>query len=93
MLNGGVPRVSAAARERAEDPFPNAPGAPFRPLDQVDAVAAETASLGGRSFAVLSVGGNDVREVLGAVHEISRRVAAFQEAYTRVLEVRHAAGR
>lgn len=84
VLCGEPPRISVAARARDGDPFPSAPGEPFAPLDHADALAAATTSCA----AVLSVGGNDVREVLGALGELAARLAAFADAYPRILQVR-----
>ena len=86
VLCGEPPRISVTARARDGDPFPSAPGEPFAPLDHADALAGAAASCA----AVLSVGGNDVREVLGALEELPARLAAFADAYPRILQVRRA---
>jgi len=58
-LHGGVVRVSRAARVRVGDPLPDEDGAgQFTPLVHLACLPGIA-----EGFAVLSVGGNDLREV------------------------------
>ena len=76
VLRGAPTAISYRARELAGDPFPTAsPMETFHPLAELKKMATAPTHL------VLSVGGNDVREILGAMHELPERIAAFQENY------------
>jgi hypothetical protein len=68
-------------RRDCGDPFPGDHGAVFRPLDALAAMPADVRS---GSVVVLSVGGNDIREILGAMHELPRRLEGFQ---TNIVEI------
>jgi len=41
---------------------------------------------------VLSVGGNDVREILGAMHELPAKIAAFHDNYPQIAQACEASG-
>lgn len=80
-LNGGPALISFTARRDAGDPLPGYDGqldAPFAPLTHLEALSPPP------THVVLSVGGNDVREILGAMHELPQRIAAFHENYPQV---------
>ena len=80
-LNGGPALISFTARRDAGDPLPGYDGqldAPFAPLSHLEALSPPP------THVVLSVGGNDVREILGAMHELPQRIAAFHENYPQV---------
>ena len=59
VLHGAVPFVSYEARKKAGDPFPGALGEVFQPLKVLRQLKDPKPS-----HVVLSVGGNDVREIL-----------------------------
>jgi len=91
VLRGSARLISAEARLATGDPFPSplpGTGRAFQPLAQLHALLPpHPPAAGERSDAavVLSVGGNDVREVLGAMHELPARLAALQANYPRIL--------
>ena len=86
MLEGAPPNISHAARSAAGDPFPTASGEPFFPLPALLDLSPAPTHL------VLSVGGNDVREILGAMHELPARIAAFHSNYPLIAEACEASG-
>ena len=72
MLEGQVPSISYAARLHA-DPFPIDEGDAFYPLIFIQGSAS--------THAVLSVGGNDVREILGRMDLLQERIMQFMINY------------
>ena len=79
VLRGAPTAISYRAREVAGDPFPTAsPTAAFYPLTELKAMASNPTHI------VLSVGGNDIREILGAMHELPVRIAAFHENFPQI---------
>lgn len=84
VLDGAPPRISAATRARNGDPFPDGISAStvFKPLDALDAVPA----IGAAGAAVLSVGGNDVRHILTAMHLLPVKLAELQRNYPTIVE-------
>ena len=84
VLHGAEPVLSRAAWARVGEPFPlSAPdgGAALRPL----ACLAELHGRQAVSHVVLSVGGNDIRVVLGAMHRLPGAIAALQENYRAIV--------
>jgi len=79
VMRGAVPNISLTARRNAGDPFP-ALGVDkiFKPLDHLE-------KSDGVSHIVLSVGGNDVREILGHLQELPTRLAGFLTNYPAIL--------
>ena len=87
VLHGAAAAISHSARAAAGDPFPTAsPMDTFRPLSALAALPCAP------THVILSVGGNDVREILGAMHELPARVAAFQENYPHISTACEASG-
>lgn len=79
VLKGACPVVSGHARAAAGDPFPtSSPSGKFEPLKEVAKLKPD--------YAVLSVGGNDVREVLGGMHRLPARLAALQKNYPLIVQ-------
>ena len=79
VLRGAPAAISHRAREVAGDPFSTAsPTETFYPLTELKAMALKPTHI------VLSVGGNDVREILGAMHELPARIAAFHENFPQI---------
>jgi len=79
VLKGGVPNISLAARRNAGDPFPALGGDKvFKPLEYLERSHDVT-------HVVLSVGGNDVREILGHLQELPTRLASFLANYPAIL--------
>lgn len=79
VLRGAPTAISYHARELAGDPFPTAsPMETFHPLAELKKMVTTPTHL------VLSVGGNDIREILGAMHELPSRIAAFHENYPQI---------
>lgn len=80
-LYGGEAFISFAERRDAGDPFPGYEGtlnAPFTPLTHLEALSPPP------THVVLSIGGNDVREILGAMHQLPQRIAAFHDNYPQI---------
>lgn len=84
VLLGAPPRISAATRARNGDPFPGGIGAShvFKPLDALEAVPG----IHDAGAAVLSVGGNDVRHILTAMHQLPTKLAELQRNYPAIIE-------
>eukprot|EP01120_Amphizonella_sp_Union-15-10_P002668 TRINITY_DN12973_c0_g1_i1.p1 TRINITY_DN12973_c0_g1~~TRINITY_DN12973_c0_g1_i1.p1 ORF type:complete len:306 (+),score=31.49 TRINITY_DN12973_c0_g1_i1:53-919(+) len=80
-LQGNYPSISAAARETAGDPFPVFQGT-FKPLQQLKELHKRTPV----SHVVLSVGGNDVREILGNLNYLPNIIHRFLSNYPKILE-------
>lgn len=82
VLNGGTPSISGSARQKAGDPFPagwNRGTIGFNPLEHLRKLDVVT-------HIVLSVGGNDIRVILGAMYKLQEVVASFLEMYPKVLD-------
>jgi hypothetical protein len=91
VLHGAAPLISFRYRAAAHDPFPVAEtfesaasgtnGIPvFKPLDALRTLNPAP------SCCVLSVGGNDVREVLGNVHQLPATIVRFQQNFTQIID-------
>ena len=78
VLEGRPPLISGQAREGTTDAFPSGATATFRPL--------EALSEWDYSFGVLSVGGNDIREILGQMHRVEHALRGFTENYPTIVE-------
>merc|ERR1712196_271495 len=63
VLTGEVPSISKGKRAQCDDPFPNETGK-FCPFDWIDKMEKPE-----NSIFVLSVGGNDIRELLYQIHQ------------------------
>eukprot|EP00455_Lapot_gusevi_P022079 TRINITY_DN2300_c0_g1_i4.p1 TRINITY_DN2300_c0_g1~~TRINITY_DN2300_c0_g1_i4.p1 ORF type:complete len:337 (-),score=89.92 TRINITY_DN2300_c0_g1_i4:208-1119(-) len=80
VLRGRFPMISFRARAQVGDPFPGLEeGKIFEPLR----VLAETP---GVTHAVLSVGGNDVRVILGNMRQLPNVQREFLENYPNIVE-------
>lgn len=79
VLFGSVPNISHTARRNAGDPFPPlGTDKIFKPLEHLE-------KLENVSHIVLSVGGNDVREILGHLQELPTRLGGFLQNYPTIL--------
>lgn len=80
VLHGCRQLISRSAREECGDPIPfvSEAGA-FEPLCALCCVVPAP------DFAVLSIGGNDVREILGCIDKLPERLALFQQNYPEIL--------
>ena len=79
VLHGGPATISAAARSEAGDPVPG-DVMKFTPLTHLAALpGARDATV------VLSVGGNDVREILGAMHHLTTRLEKLWQNYPKIV--------
>jgi hypothetical protein len=78
VLHGGRTVISAAARAQSGDPFPELTGGIFKPLEHLRGISPHAV--------VLSVGGNDVREILQEMHLLPERLRRFHENYPRIVE-------
>eukprot|EP01124_Arcella_intermedia_P024033 TRINITY_DN3962_c0_g2_i1.p1 TRINITY_DN3962_c0_g2~~TRINITY_DN3962_c0_g2_i1.p1 ORF type:complete len:328 (+),score=65.77 TRINITY_DN3962_c0_g2_i1:17-1000(+) len=81
-LLGRYPGISIKAREASGDPFPPLPDGKFKPLDQLRTLHAAHPV----SHIVLSVGGNDIREILGNMSHLPQRVSDFNKNYPKILQ-------
>jgi hypothetical protein len=83
VLNGLYPHISYEIRQQVGDPYPEFQNAEhnfkFSPLVHLK-------KLEGITHAVLSVGGNDIREILGNLNELPNRWMAFNENYPIIVE-------
>jgi len=84
MLEGEVPSISMGHRRAANDPFPGLYGNIFDPLE-----ALEEADY--VKHTVLSVGGNDIREILGDMSQLDSVLAAFALRYPEIVRRAQAA--
>lgn len=84
MLRGDVPSISGRARQEAKDPFPENWGSGFKPLEHLK-------KLEGVTHIVLSIGGNDIREILGNMARLpkimERLITNYQTILADCLEV------
>eukprot|EP00762_Andalucia_godoyi_P003274 ANDGO_06598.mRNA.1 hypothetical protein len=80
VLHGAVPFISGSARLAAGDPFPESADGKgvFAPMDHLQSLSP--------SHVVLSVGGNDVREILGNMSQLQSRIDKFWRNYPRIIE-------
>lgn len=79
VLEGRVPSISYAARKKKGDPFPVKNREVFQPFEHA-------AKLKGVTHVVLSVGGNDVREVLQNMSQLPQRIGAFRKNYPKIVK-------
>ena len=82
VLNGAVPALSQAYWRKVGEPFPVSGGEPLKPLECV-------ARLNDRqpvSHTVLSVGGNDIREILTSLQRLPATIAKLHENYGRIVQ-------
>ena len=84
VLHGAQPMLSRAAWARSGEPFPSDTTHsgilfPLAELKKVHATKPVT-------HVVLSVGGNDVRVILQAIHKLPSVVATFQDNYQQICE-------
>ena len=80
VLNGARPMLSAVAWAAAGEPFPGAHRSVLHPLDQLEQLAEPA------SHVLVSVGGNDVREILGAMHRLPEIVGTFHANYRAICD-------
>jgi lysophospholipase L1-like esterase len=79
VLKGQTPSISGRARDQAKDPFPegwNSKG--FRPLEHL-------ATLKDVTHIVLSIGGNDIREILGNMKRLPASMERLITNYQAIL--------
>lgn len=80
LLNGAVPCISAGKRREIGDPFPELSGDVFKPLDHIASMSLPP------SHAVVSIGGNDVREILGRMDKLQSIIQGFHKNYMEILD-------
>jgi len=85
VLNGAYPSISFAARHAAGDPFPvkRFEAGLFKPLSAMRQLKEEGKDI---KIALLSVGGNDVREILGRMEHLPKRVGMFRKNYPAIVD-------
>jgi hypothetical protein len=97
VVHGAMPMLSAAAWRSAGEPFPGAAGddrrGDLKPLECLSsmvtmgsAAAAEAPLSLAPTHVLLSVGGNDVREILQNMHRLPEVVANFHVNFTSICE-------
>ncbi|CAK0907681.1 unnamed protein product [Prorocentrum cordatum] len=79
LLRGAAPRISAEKRREIGDPFPELSDDVFKPLDHVASMSPPP------SHAVVSIGGNDVREILGRMDMLQSIIQGFHSNYMEIL--------
>jgi hypothetical protein len=84
VLNGAYPVISFAQRAKV-DPFPTERFVEgiFFPLEATKQLKEEGKDV---QLALLSVGGNDVREILGRMEYLGQRVGQFKKNYPAIIE-------
>ena len=84
VLHGAAPMLSRAAWARSNEPFPSDtdPSGILRPLDELASLHATKPV----THVLLSVGGNDVRVILQAMHKLPQVVATFHENYSKIVQ-------
>ena len=83
VLHGALPMLSSAAWRKVGEPFPCAVGEALLPLQALADLHRNTKPV---THVLLSVGGNDVREILQNMHALPQVVARFHENYARICE-------
>ena len=87
VLHGALPNISRAVRARVQDPFPSPSASSpiethrFHPLDFIK--RSPTTSV------VLSVGGNDIRHILGSMHTLPTVMKNLQTNYAAIVDRIH----
>lgn len=79
-LQGSAQVISAGLRKDVGDPVPFGTDRVFRPLDRLAELSPPP------THVVLSVGGNDVREILGNIGRLPAIMASFAENYPALVE-------
>jgi lysophospholipase L1-like esterase len=81
LLHGAVPHISWAKRQEVGDAFPETGDDrvfwPLHALESLDPPA---------TYAVISIGGNDVREILGSLDRLEVVLKDFQHNYSSILD-------
>jgi len=81
VLHGGIPAISLVKREQAGDPFREVgDDGIFRPLVALDSLDPPP------THAVISIGGNDIRAILGSMHRLEEVVKDFHYNYSLILD-------
>jgi len=81
LLNGAVPVISWVKRQAAGDPFPDCgKDRIFKPLELLGSLTPRP------SHVVLSIGGNDVRKILGRMSALPEIMESFQTNYSKILQ-------
>eukprot|EP00746_Dinoflagellata_sp_MGD_P003144 gnl/MRDRNA2_/MRDRNA2_106113_c0_seq1.p1 gnl/MRDRNA2_/MRDRNA2_106113_c0~~gnl/MRDRNA2_/MRDRNA2_106113_c0_seq1.p1 ORF type:complete len:312 (-),score=35.07 gnl/MRDRNA2_/MRDRNA2_106113_c0_seq1:96-1031(-) len=81
VLHGGVPTISLVKRQQAGDPFPETGNdGIFRPLEALESLDPPP------THAVISIGGNDIRAILGCMHRLKQVLQEFQSNYSLILD-------
>lgn len=78
-LNGSHCVISVGTRDEIGDPVPFDANGCFKPLEQLATLRPPP------THVVLSVGGNDVREILGNIGDLPRVTERFLENYPRIV--------
>lgn len=88
VLSGAPPSISYRTRLQVGDPFVGVSnvGSPFAPLVHLEATAAAHADTAEPlSHSILSIGGNDVRRILGNMHSLPAVLSAFHTNYPSIV--------
>jgi hypothetical protein len=79
-LNGSRTVISVGLRKAIGDPVPFDTDGTFRPLKQLSSLEPPP------THVVLSIGGNDVREILGDISQLPQIIHTFNSNYPAILE-------
>jgi len=81
LLHGAVPCISWGKRKEVGDPFPRTDDDRiFKPLEALESLDPPA------THAVISIGGNDVREILGSLGKLNKVLKDFQHNYSSIVE-------
>lgn len=81
LLHGAVPAISWRKRSEVGDPFPKcSEGGRFAPLRVLQSLEPKP------THAVLSIGGNDIREILSNMDQLPYVIDDFRRNYAAILE-------
>lgn len=80
VLHGGVALISRSARTRAGDPLPDDGASAFAPLVHLTRVPNAASGI-----VVLSVGGNDIREILRSMSSLQSTLRDLVANYLRIV--------
>ena len=86
MINGGSTGISSKSRKKANDPIPNDTGS-FNPLTYLENNLFDTKIITeNNSYAIISIGGNDIRHILGSIaRDLGTTIAKFHSNYTEII--------
>lgn len=85
VLRGRAPAISQAMRASVGEPFPGLVDGIFSPLTALASLAEDGAATPPVTHVVVSVGGNDVREILSNLHELPATLRQYHRNIDAIL--------